>query len=188
MSRTAATKELNIKSLLKLFGHDTSEEGYAETPRRFIKYMSEFHQPFDVNEILKDGFESPNVGTPQMIVQNNIPFRAMCMHHLLPFIGTCAIGYVPSKRVLGLSKFSRLVKVVGTEKPSIQEAITNRIADLLDQHLEPKGVIVVIKAEHTCMSARGAAVQNVDTTTSAIRGIFRDVPQAREEFFSLLKI
>lgn len=184
------SRQAHVASLLASFGHDLEEENVADTPRRFVSYLQEFHQPFSAEEILKDGFTSPDKGSGihGMLVQDKIPFRAVCMHHLLPFIGEAAVGYIPGDRVIGLSKIARLVQAVGTEKPSIQEAITERIADLLEKYLRPKGLIVVISAEHTCMSARGVAAKDVLTSTSTVRGVLRDVPQARAEFFSIARI
>lgn len=165
----------------------TKEPGLLETPRRFIDYLLEFAQPLNAEKILGDGFEVDSTGYHSMVVQTSIPFRMICEHHLLPAIGRAALGYVPGARVIGLSKLTRLVQAVGTEKPSIQEAICDRVANLLDKHLTPKGVIVVLRAEHTCMACRGVNSPGVLTTTSAVRGIFRDVPAARSEFFDLIR-
>ena len=164
---------------------DVFDENFLETPRRVAAMLLEFHQPFDPQTLLRDGFSLANYSG--MVTQKNIPFVGMCAHHLLPMYGRAAIGYVPHKRVLGLSKLTRLVRAIGHETPSLQETLTDRIADILWQHLEPKGVIVVIDAEHSCMSARGVKALGVITVTSSLRGIYRDVPQAREEFFNLIK-
>ncbi|KKM88545.1 hypothetical protein LCGC14_1257640 [marine sediment metagenome] len=165
----------------------TKEPGLLETPRRFVDYLLEFAQPLRIKEVLGNGFDVDSTGSHSMVVQTNIPFRMICEHHLLPAIGRAALGYVPNATVVGLSKLTRLVQAVGTERPSIQEAICDRIANLLDEHLEPKGAIVVLRAEHTCMACRGVNAPGIFTTTSAVRGVFRDVPQARSEFFSLIR-
>ncbi len=156
--------------------------GLEDTPRRFTEYLLEYMQPFDPAELLKAEFKLSYAG---MVVQSHIPFRMICEHHLLPALGFASVGYIPHKKVVGLSKIARLVQAVGTEKPGLQESVTDRIVDLLNTHLEPRGVICVISAEHTCMASRGVNVPNVMTTTSSITGVFRDVPQAREEFFAL---
>ena len=123
-----------------------------------------------------------------MIAQSNIPFRMLCEHHLVPAIGRAAIGYIPNKRVVGLSKLTRLVQAVGTERPSLQEYICDKVADLLFEHIDPKGVIVAIKAEHGCMACRGVNSPGVMTMTSSVKGVFRDVPAARDEFFQLTRM
>lgn len=175
-----------FRTFMVLMGMNPEDEHFADTPRRFVKYMEEFLQPFNAEETLKTGFGSPKE-YHGMVVQTNIPFRGLCAHHLAPYLGTASIGYVPGERVIGLSKLGRLVKGIGLMRPSIQEQQTDEIADTLWDVLRPKGVIVVIQAEHTCMAARGLAAPNVPTITSSLRGVFRDVPQARQEFFDLIK-
>lgn len=180
---TKKQEELMVELLTSL-GMDLNNESTKDTPRRFVKYLYEFHQKFDPEELLKATFD--HVGFGGLISQQNIPFRMVCEHHLLPAWGKAHIGYVPNKKVLGLSKFSRLVQAVGTEKPGLQETICERIADLLHDHLEPKGVIVIIKAEHSCMACRGVNIPNVATASSAVRGLFLTNPEVRKEFFALI--
>lgn len=179
--------EKYIYQVLQELGLDTAQEGLRGTPRRVAAYLREFNQPFDPHTVVGDGFKRPGHHAG-MITQDNIPFRMVCEHHLLPAIGKAAIGYIPDKRVVGLSKLPRLVSAVGCEKPGLQEGICDRIADLFNDAIKPKGIIVVISAEHTCMAARGVAAPGVITTTSSVRGLLRDVPAARAEFFSLVKI
>lgn len=174
----------HVKEILTHLGLSTSSGDLKDTPMRVAKFLSEFRIVTNYEELLGATFE---YGKSNLVTQSNIPFRMLCEHHLLPALGTAAIGYIPNKQVVGLSKLTRLVDAVGTEKPSIQEAITDRIADLLNKHLDPKGVIVVIRAEHSCMASRGVNVPNVHTGTSSVRGVFRDVPHARQEFFSLIQ-
>lgn len=176
-----------VHQLLSAIGLDPTSEGLRETPRRVAGYLREFTQQFDSERVLKDGFDNPEGATGGMVVQDPIPFRGCCEHHLLPFHGSAAIGYIPKKRIVGLSKLTRLVQGVGTRKPSTQEEISNTIADILDSHLQPVGVIVVTKAIHTCMAVRGVNAPNVETRVSAVRGAFRDVPSARAEFFDILR-
>jgi GTP cyclohydrolase I len=155
-----------------------------ETHRRFAKYLAEFRQPIPISSIFKV-FDKPN-GHDSMVIQTNIPFRMCCEHHLLPAVGTASLGYIPNERVIGLSKLCRLVDAVGVESPSLQEKIADRIVDLLARHLKPKGIMLVIKSEHSCMSCRGVTKPNVPTITSSIHGIFRDVTSARQEMLALI--
>jgi GTP cyclohydrolase I len=179
---------MHVEAALQLLGIDLRDENFAKTPARFIKYLAEFLQPMEApHEILGTDFATKHLEYHGMVAQANIPFRGVCAHHLLPFMGTVAIGYIPNKRVVGLSKLARLVKAVGLSTPGIQEVQTDEIADIMVEALEPKGVIVVVSATHSCMSARGVAVSNVPTITSTVRGVYRDVPAAREEFFALIK-
>jgi GTP cyclohydrolase I len=159
--------------------------GLEETPERWARFFAEFNVPCDLLELMKafDHVEGSDVGA--MVVQSGIPFRGLCEHHLLPFHGTCDLGYIPGSRVVGLSKLTRLVQAAGTRRPSIQERITNEIADTIRDGISPLGVIVVTRAEHTCMSIRGINAPGVITTVSALRGNYVHVPAARQEFMSL---
>lgn len=176
----------HIAAAMTALGFDLSDENFTDTPRRFAKYLQEYLQPYNPESLLKIGFAN---GTKYhgMVAQANIPFRTICPHHLLPVMGTAAVAYIPADRVVGLSKLSRLVMAVGMEKPRMQEEVTDIIADILSEKLEARGAIVTISAIHSCMSGRGVGVANVPTITSSIRGVFRDVPQARDEFFQIIK-
>jgi len=162
---------------------DIQHPGTQDTPRRVADMLLEFNQREDLRALLKEGFEHEDGNA--MIIQTNIPFSALCEHHLLPFFGTADFGYVPHKRVVGLSKIARLIKAAGVWSPTLQETVTNSVADIFSEVMEPQGVIVVTHAVHACMSTRGVNAPNAITTVSAIRGIFRDVPAARAEFLSL---
>ncbi len=155
------------------------------TPMRFAKYLAEYCQPIDVEGIFGSTFDIED-DHPGMVVQTGIPFRMACEHHLLPATGTASLGYIPHKKVIGLSKLSRLVDAVGVEKPSLQEHIASRIVSLMQKHLEPKGIMLVIKAQHGCMACRGVNKPDVDTITSHVHGLFRDVATARQEFMALV--
>ena len=171
----------------------------ADTAKRWVKYLLEFRQPLDMHKIfgttfaLQNNEAAPVEGGEEVpkdegiVVQTNIPFRAVCEHHLLPMHGRASVGYIPNRKLLGLSKFVRLVEGVGLERPSLQEHIGNRIADLMVENLEPKGVAVVISSEHTCMSCRGVAAPDVVTVSSALRGVFMSNPWARAELMELIK-
>ncbi len=167
---------------------DVLPEGMRETPERFVRYLQEFHQPADPALILGALFEGSAQGSIHgMVVQHNIPFRMICEHHLLPAFGKAAVGYIPNGKVAGLSKLTRLVQKMGTAKPTLQELVCEEIADALDNTTKARGTIVVISGEHTCMACRGVNAPHVKTTTSTVRGVFRDVPAAREEFFNIIR-
>jgi GTP cyclohydrolase IA len=123
-------------------------------------------------------------GYEQLVIVRRIPFRSLCEHHALPFVGTADIGYLPAERILGLSKLARLVEFYGC-RPQVQERMTKQIADWLDQNLAPKGVGVVLRAEHLCMTSRGVRAAGTSTVTSALSGLVLSDPRAREEFFLL---
>lgn len=172
----------DMEEILSNFGWDFTNPSIANTPLRFLKYLQEFHQPYKIEDVLGEPFLSPDSA---MVIQRQIPFRGVCEHHLLPMLGDAYVGYVPTGKVIGLSKLARLVEAVGTEKPSLQEHMCDRIAKHLDEFLKPKGVMVVIDSLHTCMACRGVNVPNVPTTTSSTRGCFLDQVATRAEFLSL---
>jgi len=183
--------KFGVSEALKALGFDLEDENFSDTPARFVRYLQEYCKPFNPIEVLKIGFNHEHAevaGYKGMVVQTNIPWRTICPHHLLPVTGRCHVGYIPTKRVVGLSKITRLAQAVGTEKPRMQETCTDIIAELLSLHLEAKGVIVVISAEHGCMYGRGVHTPDTPSVTSTVRGLFRDVPAAREEFFELVRI
>jgi GTP cyclohydrolase IA len=175
----------HVKAIIRQLGLDPDLDDLRNTPDRVARMFCEFVRPRDLKAVLKDGFEDAAQGG--LIVQLHIPFKSMCPHHLLPFIGEAAIGYIPNGRMVGLSKLSRLVDAVGTLKPSTQEGITNQIADALDEAMRPMGVAVVTEATHMCMASRGVNAPNTKTKVSAIRGVFMHSPQARAEFMALIK-
>jgi len=180
----------HVAAALEHLGIDLADENFLGTPDRFIKYLLEYLEPMDPKKVLKVGFnqEHTEQGYKGMVVQSNIPFRTICPHHLLPVSGRAAIGYIPNGRVVGLSKLTRLAEAVGRELPRMQETCTDLIADTLYNQLQAKGVIVVIAADHGCMFGRGVKVHNTPTTTSSVRGLFMQVPSAREEFFDLVDL
>ena len=123
-------------------------------------------------------------GYEQLVIVRRIPFRSLCEHHALPFVGTADVGYLPAERILGLSKLVRLVEFFGC-RPQVQERMTKQIADWLDENLAPKGVGVVVRAEHLCMTSRGVRAAGTSTVTSALSGLVLSDPRAREEFVLL---
>jgi len=187
LDKHSATEVLG--SALDILGFKWHEDPSTHrTPERFINYLMEFMQPYRLHDIIGTGFEhnsDDEVSIHGLVLQTYIPYVAICEHHLLPFYGEAFIGYVPNSRVIGLSKMARLVHAVGHERPGLQEAHTEMIADAMFKALNSKGSMCVIRATHTCMSCRGITAIGAKTTTSCIRGIFRDVPAVRDEFLSL---
>jgi GTP cyclohydrolase I len=180
------TAEQHVAEVMKILGIPETD-GTRDTPYRFIKYMKEFCNPQNLSDLMGEGFDDAGAdGASGIVVQSRIPFRMCCEHHLLPAFGHAAIGYVPHHKVCGLSKLARLVDAVGTATPSMQENITRQIAVCMQEKLEPAGVIVVTRAVHSCMCVRGVKTPAVPTTVSVIKGVFRDAPAARSEFFSLI--
>lgn len=177
--------ELLIKNLLIEIGEDPNREGILETPKRVAKFYTQILSGYEQKpeDVLGKAFTSDN---DQMVVVKDIDFFSMCEHHMCPFFGRVHIGYIPKGKVLGLSKFARLVNVFA-KRLQIQEQLTEQIADALDTYLKPAGVIVVINSSHLCMQMRGVEKLNSSTVTSAIRGDFRSNPSMKQEFFNLIK-
>lgn len=169
-------------SFLAALGVDVSGEATAETPRRMARAYAEMlaAPSFDMTTFPNDQ------GYDELVVVEAIPVRSLCEHHMLPFTGTAHIGYLPADRILGLSKFARLVAFFAS-RPQTQERLTKQIADELRQRLEPHGAGVVIVAEHACMSQRGARAHGARTVTSALYGGLRDNQALRGEFLALTR-
>ena len=165
--------------LLRALGADTDAEGLEETPRRVADAYAELltPQPFQATTF-------PNEGYDELIVARAIPFHSLCMHHLLPFHGVAHVGYLPGERLIGLSKLGRVVEMFARDL-QIQERLTTQIAGWLEHELDPKGVGVVLEAEHLCMSLRGVQKLGAKTVTSALRGCVRDDARTRQEFLAL---
>jgi GTP cyclohydrolase I len=178
--------QLHLWKILELLQLDTSSEHFLETPRRVTDMLLEFRQEVDLVALLKNGFEN-NEGDA-MVVQQEIPIAGLCAHHLAPWTGTAHIGYLPHRKICGLSKLTRVAQAAGKREPSTQERVTNDIANAIHKGLDAKGVIVVTRATHGCMAARGVNQPSVVTSVSAVRGLFLVNPAAREEFFEVLKI
>ena len=166
--------------LLRALGADVDAEALEETPRRVADAYAELltPRPFRATTFPNDD------GYDQLIVARSIPFHSLCMHHLLPFHGAAHIGYLPGQRIIGLSKLGRIVEFFSRDL-QIQERLTTQIAGWLQRELEPKGVGVVLEAEHLCMSLRGVQKLGAKTVTSALHGAVRDDPRTRQEFLAL---
>lgn len=182
--------ESYVKDILGEIGEDVNREGLLETPQRVAKMYSEIFAGYreDPKEHLKKSFAVSN--DPEkpydqgMVIVKDIDFYSHCEHHMVPFIGKVHIGYIPSDRVAGLSKFARLVEGYA-HRLQIQERLTQQIADAIEEVLRPQGVIVVIEAQHMCMRLRGVRNSTAVTTTSAVRGAFK-YPETRAEFLALI--
>ena len=172
--------ELAATELLAALGVDLTDESVRETPRRVVGVYEELlaPRPFNATTFPNDD------GYDELILARSIPFHSLCMHHLLPFHGVAHIGYLPGERLIGLSKLGRVVELFSREL-QIQERLTSQVADWLQRELEPKGVGVVLEAEHLCMSLRGVQKLGAKTVTSALRGLVRDDARTRQEFMSL---
>jgi GTP cyclohydrolase IA len=175
-----AAAEGAARELLAALGADVDSAAFEETPRRVADAYAELltPQPFRATTFPNDD------GYDQLIVARAIPFHSLCMHHLLPFHGVAHVGYLPGERIIGLSKLGRVVEFFGRDL-QIQERLTTQIADWLQCELEPKGVGVVLEAEHLCMSLRGVQKLGAKTVSSALRGHVRDDARTRQEFLAL---
>jgi GTP cyclohydrolase I len=176
----AEAAELAAADLLAALGADVTAESLRDTPRRIASLYAELltAAPFDATTFPNDG------GYDELVVARAIPFCSLCEHHLLPFIGVAHVGYLPGERILGLSKLARVVDYFARSL-QVQERLTTQVAGWLQRELEPKGVGVVLEAEHLCMSLRGVQKQGATTVTSALHGIVRDDPRTRQEFLAL---
>lgn len=175
-----------VREILEAVGEDTGREGLEETPMRVAKMYEEIFSGLhdDPTRHLKI-FHEPAQNN-ELVIVRDIPLYSVCEHHLLPFIGTAHIAYIPRNgTIIGLSKFARIVDCFA-RRPQVQERLTSQIADFLFQHLNPYGVAVVIEAEHLCMTMRGARAAGSKTQTSALRGIMRTDAKSRSEVMALL--
>jgi GTP cyclohydrolase I len=178
----SAAAEQAAADLLTALGLDLTDENLAETPRRMAQALIEMTSGSDFELTTFPNDE----GYDELVLVRDIPVQSVCEHHMLPFVGIAHIGYLPDDRILGLSKFARMVDL-HARRPQTQERLTKRIADHLQGELQPRGVGVVIEAEHTCMSLRGARAAGARTTTSALFGRLRDDPRSRAEFLALTR-
>ena len=168
--------------LIQALGADTESESLEGTPRRIAAMYGELLSPapFNATTFPNDG------GYDELVVAREIQFHSLCEHHLLPFTGVAHVAYLPGERILGLSKLARVVDYFARSL-QVQERLTTQVAGWLQRELEPKGVGVVIEAEHLCMSLRGVQKPGAKTVTSALHGLVRDDPRTRQEFLALTK-
>lgn len=177
--------EEHIRSLLRLIGEDPDREGLLETPARVTRMYEEIYAGYSVNprDVLGVTFDERH---EELVIVKDIVYYSQCEHHMAPFFGKVHIGYLPSGKIAGLSKFARLVEAIA-RRLQVQERITSDIADIVDEVLKPHGVMVVVTGEHLCMCARGVKKPGSETVTSAVRGSFRSDSALRSEFLSLIK-
>jgi len=177
--------ERAVKEILAAVGEDPERDGLLETPRRVAKMYAELLSGLHLDPArhLKKVFLE---NYDEMVLVKDISFNSMCEHHLLPFIGKAHIGYLPRGKVVGLSKMARIVDEI-SRRPQVQERMTHMIADLMAKELDAKGVIVVLEAEHSCMTIRGIKKPGSITITSAVRGLFKTNESSRAEAMSLIR-
>jgi GTP cyclohydrolase IA len=168
------------RELLIALGADLDDEGLRDTPRRMAAAYLELLTPEPFNMTTFPNEE----GYDELVLVRDIPFQSVCMHHVLPFHGVAHVAYLPGERILGLSKLARVVELFARDL-QLQERLTVQIGAWLHEQLQPKGVGVVLEAEHMCMSLRGVHKPGATTVTSALHGLVRDDPRTREEFLSL---
>jgi GTP cyclohydrolase I len=175
-----------IRELLKELGEDPNREGLERTPARVAKALTYLTSGYraDVGDVLNSALFTEEYD--EMVVVKDIDYYSMCEHHLLPFFGKCHIAYMPSRKIIGLSKMPRLVEVF-SRRLQVQERLTTQIAQTINEVLQPRGVAVVMEALHLCMLMRGVEKQNSKAVTSAMFGVFRDRPETRAEFMELIK-
>jgi GTP cyclohydrolase IA len=176
--------EKAVREILAAVGEDPDRDGLLETPKRVAKMYAELFSGLhvDPSRHLKKVFLETY---DEMVLVRDISFNSMCEHHLLPFIGKAHIGYLPRGKVVGLSKMARIVEEI-SKRPQVQERMTHQLADLMSKELDAKGVIVVLEAEHSCMTIRGVKKPGAVTITSAVRGLFKTNESSRAEAMALI--
>uniref|UniRef100_UPI001C0ECF8F GTP cyclohydrolase I FolE n=1 Tax=Geodermatophilus sabuli TaxID=1564158 RepID=UPI001C0ECF8F len=172
--------ERAVGDLLRALGRDPASPHLADTPRRVAESYAELltGRPFELTTFTNDE------GYDELVIARDIPVQSLCEHHLLPFSGVAHIGYLPGGRILGLSKLARVLELFARDL-QVQERLIQQVADWLQEHLAPRGVGVVVEAEHLCMSLRGVRATGSRTVTSALHGVLRNDARSRAEFFAL---
>jgi GTP cyclohydrolase I len=175
-----------VRMILEAIGEDPNREGLLDTPKRVAKMYAEVFSGLGKNP--EDELSAIfNEMHEEVVIVKDIPFYSMCEHHLVPFFGKAHVAYIPTNgRVTGLSKLARIVETIARQ-PQLQERITSTIADTLVNKLEPKGVAVIVEAEHMCMTMRGVKKPGSSTITTAVRGLYQEDAAARAEVFSLMR-
>ena len=177
-----------VKTLIEWAGDDPKREGLVETPQRVLKAYNEFFSGYEMDpeDILEKTFEEVE-GYDEMVIVKDIRVESHCEHHMVPIIGKAHIGYIPDKRVVGISKLARLVDVYA-KRLQTQETMTAQIGQSIEKVLKPRGVAVIVDAAHQCMTTRGVHKMNSSTVTSCMKGIFRDKETTRSEFLNLVAL
>ncbi|MFM2281629.1 MAG: cyclohydrolase FolE [Pseudomonadota bacterium] len=184
---TVSEAEEAVRTLLRFIGDDPEREGLLDTPARVVKAYGELFSGYeaDVEDVLGRTFEEV-AGYDDIVLVRDIPFFSHCEHHMVPIIGKAHVGYLPDGRVLGLSKIARTVEVFA-RRLQTQESITAQIAHAIDAHLKPKGVAVLIEADHMCMAMRGVQKLGASTLTSTFTGAFKTEPREQARFMSMVR-
>lgn len=173
-----------VRTILSHIGEDVHREGLLDTPKRVVKAWEEMLEGYKIDpSSVFTTFEGE--GYDEMVLLKDIEFNSFCEHHMLPFVGIAHVAYIPGDRIVGLSKLARVVNIFSS-RLQVQERLTGEIAQCVQEHLEPKGVAVVVEAHHQCMSCRGVKKQNTTMVTSKLEGEFRK-QVVRDEFFHLIK-
>ena len=174
-----------IRTLLTFIGEDTEREGLVDTPNRVVRAYQEWFKGYkeDPKAILERTFEEID-DYDNIVILRNIRFESHCEHHMTPILGTVTVGYLPNKRVVGISKLARVVDAFA-KRLQIQEVFTQQIANTIQDVLEPRGVAVIVRGHHLCIGTRGAHKPDAEMITSAMLGVFRENEQARNEFLLL---
>jgi GTP cyclohydrolase I len=186
MGKVSRDDALNaVKTILEYIGEDTEREGLLETPERVVKSYEHLYSGYkiDPKSVLAKKFTTRS---SEMVLLRDIELYSMCEHHMLPFVGKCHIAYIPDGKVLGISKLARVMEVF-SRRLQIQEELTFQIAEAIMEEAKPKGVGVVIEAQHMCMTMRGVEKQHSVMTSSALLGNFKSDPRTRNEFMDLIK-
>ena len=174
----------HVREILNLVGEDTNREGLLDTPVRVAKMFDELlaGMTVDLESVLNTTFEEHTEGP---VIVKDITFYSLCEHHMIPFFGKAHVAYIPGTKIVGLSKLARLVDAAST-RLQVQERMTEQIAQTIETVLEPRGVMILVEAEHTCMCARGVKKPGSTTTTLATRGLYRENYELRREFFQMI--
>lgn len=176
-----------VRDMLVEIGENPTREGLVDTPARVVRAWGEWFSGYkvDPHALLARDFEDGAEKADEIVLLTNIPVMSHCEHHITPIIGVAHVAYIPSGRIVGISKLARVVDAYA-RRLQVQERLTNQIADAIDETLHPQAVGVIITAKHFCMATRGVKMPNVDTTTSALRGAFKNEASARAEFLQLI--
>lgn len=178
--------EAAVRTLISFIGEDPDREGLIDTPDRVVRAWEDFFVGYkeDPADILGRTFEEVD-GYDEIVMIRDIRLESHCEHHIVPIIGKAHVAYLPDRRVVGISKLARVVDTFG-KRMQVQETLTAQIADTINNVLKPKGVAVLIEAAHMCMTTRGVHKTGADTVTTTMRGVFKDDPNMRREFLSLI--
>ena len=184
-SRTEA--EAAVRTLIRWAGDDPTREGLVDTPNRVVRAWEDFFAGYEQDpiDVLSRTFEEVD-GYDEIVLMRDIRVESHCEHHIVPIIGKAHVAYLPSHRVVGISKLARVVEIY-SKRMQVQETMTAQVANAIETVLEPRGVAVYIEAQHQCMTTRGVHMPGVDTVTTSMRGAFKTDPELRREFFTLIQ-